>query len=57
MDREEFFRLKKVKGIKEKAKGEEEKQLNAQRSASDKENGGEGAPNLLGEEDDQDVIF
>lgn len=61
MDREEFFRLKKVKGIKEKAAAEEDKAHNAgnaNRRGSDKENDDEGgALDILGEKEDDDVIF
>ena len=62
VDREEFFRLKKVKGIKENAQREEDKKIDAQRKGktgdSDKENEAkEGPKDILGEEEDQDVIF
>lgn len=60
VDREEFFRLKKVKGIKERANAEEDaKQQAMRRRGSDKENedGGISSKDILGDEDDQDVIF
>lgn len=56
MDREEFFRLKKVKGMKEKAREEEEKKHQAS-SSSDKENDDSQQRNMLGDDEDQDVIF
>lgn len=66
MDREEFFRLKKVKGVKERAQAEEEeerKKKAASRRDSDKENEGQAqeepseGKNILGDEGDEDVIF
>ncbi|KAK3115417.1 H(+)-transporting V1 sector ATPase subunit D [Teratosphaeriaceae sp. CCFEE 6253] len=62
LDREEFFRLKKVKGVKERARAEEEaEQAKKARRKSDKENAkdGEGgeSKNMLGDEGDEDVIF
>lgn len=56
MDREEFFRLKKVKGMKEKAREEEEKKHQSS-SSSDKENDDSQQKNMLGDDEDQDVIF
>lgn len=63
MDREEFFRLKKVKGVKERAAAEEEaeRKKKAKRD-SDKENEGQEeqqqeSKNVLGDEGDEDVIF
>lgn len=56
MDREEFFRLKKVKGLKEKATAEEEANMKKRRD-SDKENDDVERPNVLGDEEDRDVIF
>ncbi|KAB8364848.1 hypothetical protein FH972_024711 [Carpinus fangiana] len=59
LDREEFFRLKKVKGIKEKAKAAEEAEHNKKRQA----NGDDGkepdvvTKDLLGDAEDEDVIF
>ena len=67
IDREEFYRLKKVKGLKERAAKEEE--VNRQKKArreSDKENDGYQAPldgedaggkDVLGENQDEDLIF
>ncbi|KAK5117347.1 H(+)-transporting V1 sector ATPase subunit D [Meristemomyces frigidus] len=63
LDREEFFRLKKVKGVKERAQAEQEAERNATaRRDSDKENqeaDGNEAPtkNVLGDDGDEDVIF
>ncbi|KAL9089842.1 MAG: hypothetical protein Q9159_002312 [Coniocarpon cinnabarinum] len=65
VDREEFFRLKKVKGLKEAAQREEDKKIQASRARengeSNKENQDnqerDGPRDLLGEEEDQDVIF
>ncbi len=71
MDREEFFRLKKVKGVKEKAQAAEEaerkKKLQEQKAKSggdsDKENGNAASEepqetkNVLGDEGDEDLIF
>lgn len=62
LDREEFFRLKKVKNVKEREKQRSEKES---RSHSDKENeqfdsqggGEEGGSNVLGDDEDKDVIF
>jgi len=53
LDREEFFRLKKVKGIKEKQTQEADK-----KSASNEDDSQRSMPkDVLGEEDDNDVIF
>jgi V-type H+-transporting ATPase subunit D len=61
LDREEFFRLKKVKNVKERAAAAEEaeRQKKTKRSSSDKENDDDGvdAKNMLGDEGDEDVIF
>ncbi|EMC91734.1 hypothetical protein BAUCODRAFT_302779 [Baudoinia panamericana UAMH 10762] len=63
LDREEFFRLKKVKGVKERAAATEEEARKKQaRRESDKENqqanGEDGeTKNVLGDEGDEDVIF
>ena len=64
LDREEFFRLKKVKGVKERAQAAEEQAIRkraAERQSSDKENeqqnGEDGGKNVLGDEGDEDVIF
>ena len=59
MDREEFYRLKKVKGMKEKDKAAEEAEHTKRRRDSDKENEEDDtAPkDMLGDEEDQDVIF
>lgn len=55
MDREEFFRLKKVKGIKEKASAAEEKAMREKASNREESNGE--TRNVLGDDEDQDVIF
>ena len=63
LDREEFFRLKKVKGVKERAAAEQEAERNKSgRRDSDKENAGDDGEegptkNMLGDEEDEDVIF
>ncbi|KAF2723807.1 hypothetical protein K431DRAFT_242007 [Polychaeton citri CBS 116435] len=67
MDREEFFRLKKVKGVKERAaKEEEEARKKKQKSEEEKESGDkinlqgdadDGTQNILGDAGDEDVIF
>lgn len=70
LDREEFFRLKKVKGVKERqAASEGQQRKQAAQSESNKENerqqraqpqpavGEEDTKNLLGDEGDEDVIF
>jgi V-type H+-transporting ATPase subunit D len=68
MDREEFFRLKKVKGVKEKAQAAEEAERRKkiqEEKESNKENGGEEkkpasqeeTKNVLGDEGDEDLIF
>ena len=72
VDREEFFRLKKVKGVKERARAEEDAEAAAElknrtgRAGSDKENeeqdGQSSEPaqepkNVLGDDGDEDVIF
>ena len=64
MDREEFYRLKKVKGLKERAQANEEEERAKKRRASDKENEGggggnaeDGGKNVLGDDGDEDLIF
>ena len=59
MDREEFYRLKKVKNNKQRDQAEADKAMAESKKAdSDKENAnGASAPDVLGEEEDQDVIF
>ncbi len=64
LDREEFYRLKKVKNNKlrdNEAKEKElaSKELASNRRDSDKENIADdpGATDILGEQEDQDVIF
>lgn len=66
MDREEFFRLKKVKGVKEKAQAaeeaarrkkiEEEKENNKENAIAGNGSQGE-TKNVLGDEGDEDLIF
>ena len=55
MDREEFYRLKKVKNNKQRDAAQAEEQSKTRRD-SDKENE-EATPDILGEQEDQDVIF
>lgn len=55
MDREEFFRLKKVKGLKERAAKENDKQ-HSQEAHVEGENGASQV-DVLGEGEDDDVIF
>ena len=55
MDREEFYRLKKVKNNKQRDAAEADKAA-SNRRGSDKENQ-EGPQDLLGDQEDQDVIF
>lgn len=62
LDREDFVRLKKVKGFKEKAAAEEElarkKKAARENAAEEKENAGGDSKNMLEEgEKDEDVIF
>lgn len=62
MDREEFYRLKKVSGKKQRDAAEKEATDAAnKKSDSDKENAGEegGAEtrDMLGDQDNEDVIF
>lgn len=60
LDREEFFRLKKVKSNKERANAvaEAEEKDRRQRRDSDKENEGDsGSKDVFGDEEDRDVIF
>ncbi|KAI7023758.1 V-type proton ATPase subunit [Hortaea werneckii] len=72
VDREEFFRLKKVKGVKERARAEEDAAAAAElkkrtgREGSDKENEEQDVQsseptqepkNVLGDDGDEDVIF
>lgn len=61
LDREEFYRLKKVKAIKEEARRKEDVETaSKKRKDSDKENdedGGRPTKDMLGDEDEQDVIF
>ena len=59
MDREEFYRLKKVSGKKERdaAAADAERASNNKRRESDKENDGQRTNDVLGEQNDEDVIF
>lgn len=60
LDREEFYRLKKVKNNKQRDNDAAEKEEKAsKRRGSDKENnaGNSGAADVFGEQEDQDVIF
>ena len=57
LDREEFFRLKKVSGKKERdAAAEEVERQKKLRANSDKENDGP-SQDVLGDQGDEDVIF
>ena len=57
LDREEFYRLKKVKNNKQRDNEAAEEELkSSKRRGSDKENVDEPA-DILGEQEDQDVIF
>ena len=57
LDREEFYRLKKVKNNKQRdSNAAEEERKNSKRRGSDKENDQEPV-DVLGEQEDQDVIF
>lgn len=58
LDREEFYRLKKVKNNKQRDNAAAE-QAEKDKQGSDKENAGDGPDNadILGENEDQDVIF
>ncbi|RPA89768.1 hypothetical protein L873DRAFT_1831907 [Choiromyces venosus 120613-1] len=63
LDREEFYRLKKVQGKKHRDAEEADKELRAKMAeagitATDKTgNRDEGAPDILGEKEDEDLIF
>ncbi|KAL8912562.1 MAG: hypothetical protein Q9171_002426 [Xanthocarpia ochracea] len=58
LDREEFYRLKKVKNNKQKDNQANEQQNATKRRDSDKENAdGPDSTDVLGEQEDQDVIF
>ena len=57
VDREEFYRLKKVKNNKQRDNNAaEQQQASAKRRGSDKENS-EAPADVLGDQEDQDVIF
>ncbi|KAL9577144.1 MAG: hypothetical protein Q9212_006559 [Teloschistes hypoglaucus] len=58
VDREEFYRLKKVKNNKQRDIEASDREQAAKRRGSDKENEeGPDASDVLGEQEDQDVIF
>ncbi|KAF2239962.1 hypothetical protein EV356DRAFT_5995 [Viridothelium virens] len=58
MDREEFYRLKKVSGKKERdAAAADAERAKESRRGSDKENEGQRTNDVLGEQNDEDVIF
>ncbi|KAL8963219.1 MAG: hypothetical protein Q9193_000490 [Seirophora villosa] len=58
LDREEFYRLKKVKNNKQRDNDANEKENKSKRRGSDKENAqGPDSSDVLGEQEDQDVIF
>jgi len=59
LDREEFYRLKKVKNNKQRDNDAKEQLEKSKQSSSDKENAADdpGATDVLGDQEDQDVIF
>lgn len=58
LDREEFYRLKKVKSNKQRDNENKERQAMDKKHDSDKENVEDGnTPDVLGEQEDRDVIF
>lgn len=61
LDREEFFRLKKVKGVKERAAAVEEAERKKDEKNREKraaaEDDGQVTKNMLGDDEDEDVIF
>lgn len=59
LDREEFYRLKKVKNNKLRDSEAKDKEMASKKRDSDKENMADdaGATDILGEQEDQDVIF
>jgi V-type H+-transporting ATPase subunit D len=61
LDREEFFRLKKVQNKKQRDTAAQDKEIRAKQAAglkaeNDKENASSN-PDILGEQEDTDVIF
>ncbi len=58
LDREEFYRLKKVKSNKQRDSDNKEKEEKQKKQAGNKENAASGdAPDVFGDQEDQDVIF
>lgn len=59
LDREEFYRLKKVKNNKLRDTEAKDKEMASKKRDSDKENMADdpAATDILGEQEDQDVIF
>ena len=59
LDREEFYRLKKVKNNKLRDSEAKDKEMASKKRDSNKENVADdaGATDILGEQEDQDVIF
>jgi len=57
LDREEFFRLKKVSGKKERDAAAQEKEIRASQKAAEAKENGENPSDMLGNEEDEDVIF
>ena len=59
LDREEFYRLKKVSNKKQRDQAAADAEMKKKREGgSDKENDNDGEPNdVLGEHEDDDVIF
>ncbi len=57
LDREEFFRLKKVKGVKERQAAEQDAAMKKEKQRKENGQDGSASKDMLGDEDDQDVIF
>lgn len=57
LDREEFFRLKKVSGKKERDAAAQEKEIRASQARAAAKENGENPADMLGNEEDEDVIF
>lgn len=59
LDREEFYRLKKVKNNKQRDNDAKEQEAKTRRRSSDKENSADspGSGDILGDQQDEDVIF
>lgn len=58
MDREEFYRLKKVANKKQRDTAAQDAEMKAKKEAGGvKENSADGPGDILGAQDDDDVIF